>query len=113
MAVITKNTMEMIKVVPNPYIATNLMESAVANQYLNQGRRIMFTHLPADCDIRIFTPTGLLVDQIAVRNSAGNGIAHWDLLTKENLEIASGMYVYQVKCNTTGKEKFGKFAVIK
>lgn len=108
-----ENTMEMIKVVPNPYIATNLMESAVANQYLNQGRRIMFTHLPADCDIRIFTPTGLLVDQIAVRNSAGNGIAHWDLLTKENLEIASGMYVYQVKCNTTGKEKFGKFAVIK
>lgn len=108
-----KSTMEMIKVVPNPYIATNLMETAVANQYLNQSRRLMFTHLPADCDIRIFTPTGLLVDEIAVRNSAGNGIAHWDLLTKENLEIASGMYVYQVKCNTTGKEKFGKFAVIK
>jgi hypothetical protein len=105
--------MEKIKVVPNPYIATNTMETAVANPYLNQRRQIMFTHLPADCIIRIFTPTGLLVDEIKVKNEAENGIAHWDLLTKEDLEIAAGMYVYQVKSTVTGKEKIGKFAVIK
>ena len=106
-------TMEQIKVVPNPYIATNTMETAVANQYLNQRRQIMFTHLPAECIIRIFTPTGLLVDEIEVKNQADDGIAHWDLLSKEDLEIAAGMYLYQVKSVKTGKEKVGKFAVIK
>ncbi|RPI01897.1 MAG: hypothetical protein EHM72_05425 [Calditrichaeota bacterium] len=105
--------MDRIKVVPNPYIATNSMESAIANPYLNQQRRLMFTHIPADCIIRIFTPTGLLVDEIQVDNEADDGVAHWDMLSKEDLEVAAGMYVYQVKSNVTGKEKIGKFAVIK
>jgi hypothetical protein len=73
----------------------------------------MFTHIPADCMIRIFTPTGLLVDEFQVNNEADDGVAHWDLLSKEDLEVAAGMYVYQVKSNVTGKEKIGKFAVIK
>ena len=108
-----KTAMDSIRVVPNPYIATNTMESAVGNQYLNQGRRIMFTHLPAECIIQIFTPTGLPVDKIEVNNAADNGMAHWDLLTREGLEVASGMYVYVVKCKITGRQKAGKFAIIK
>ncbi|MBN2088454.1 hypothetical protein JW964_02530 [candidate division KSB1 bacterium] len=105
--------MEQIKVVPNPYVASNAMEPAVANRFLNQRRRIMFTHIPADCEIRIFTTSGVLVDKIDVNNEPGNGIVHWDLLSKEDLEIAAGMYFYHVKSLVTGKEKMGKFAVIK
>ncbi len=105
--------MEQIKVVPNPYVATNAMEPAVANRFLNQRRRIMFTHIPANCEIRIFTSSGVLVDKIDVKNEPGNGIVHWDLLSKEDLEIAAGMYFYHVKSTVTGKEKMGKFAVIK
>jgi hypothetical protein len=99
--------------VPNPYIATNLMETAVANQYLNQGRKLLFTHIPANCVIRVFTPSGVLVDKIDVTNEPSNGIVHWDLLSREGLEIAAGMYIFQVKSNVTGDEKIGKFAVIK
>ncbi len=106
-------TMDSIKVVPNPYIATNEMEPAVANKYLNQRRRIMFTHIPADCRIRIFTSSGVLVSEIDVRNEPPNGAVHWDLLSREGLEIAAGMYIYHVKSNATGDEKVGKFAVIK
>jgi hypothetical protein len=105
--------MEKIKVVPNPYIASNAMEPAVANRFLNQRRRLMFTHIPADCEIRIFTASGVLVDKIDVDNEPANGIVHWDLLSKEDLEIAAGMYFYHVKSNVTGYEKMGKFAVIK
>jgi hypothetical protein len=72
----------------------------------------MFTHLPAECEIKIFTVSGVLVDEITVSNSAENGIAHWDLLTKEGLEIAAGMYLYHIKAET-GEEKMGKFAIIK
>jgi len=94
-------------------VVTNTMEPAVANKYLNQRRRIMFTHLPARCTIRIFTSSGILVDTIEVENPPSDGTVHWDLLTREGLEIAAGMYVYHVKAEVTGKEKIGKFAVIK
>ncbi|MCI0512132.1 hypothetical protein L0128_02865 [candidate division KSB1 bacterium] len=108
-----KSTMADIKVVPNPYVATNAMEPAVGNWYLNQRRRLMFTNLPAQCEIKIFTMSGILVDNLEVSNPAEKGIAHWDLLTKEGLEIAAGMYLYHVKATQTGDVKIGKFAVIK
>jgi hypothetical protein len=108
-----KSTMNDIKVVPNPYVMTNEMEPAVSNQFLNQRRRILFTHLPAQCAIKIFTVSGLLVDEIAVNNLAENGTVHWDLKTREGLDIAAGMYIYYVKAAATGDEKIGKFAVIK
>ncbi len=107
------NEMNQIKVVPNPYVATNTMESAVSNIGLNQSRKIMFTHIPADCEIKIFTSTGVYIDQIKVTNKPAEGYVHWDMLTHENLEIAAGIYVYHIKSTITGKEKIGKFAVLK
>ncbi|MBN1999344.1 hypothetical protein JW935_17425, partial [candidate division KSB1 bacterium] len=108
-----RTTMDSIRVVPNPYIATNAMETAVANKFLNQRRRIIFTHIPAKCEIRIFTSSGVLVDEIFVNNEPTNGLVHWDLLSREGLEIAAGMYIYHVKSTITGDEQIGKFAVIK
>lgn len=105
--------LDKIKVVPNPYIVTNAMEPSVRNVFINQRRRLMFTHIPSQCEIKIFTISGYLVDEIDVNNGPSNGIVHWDLLTKENLEIAPGVYLYYVKSKVTGNEKFGKFAVIK
>ncbi len=110
---ILKSTMDQIKVVPNPYIATNAMEPAVANPFLNQRRRIMFTHIPAQCVIKIFTVSGVLVDEIEVQNEPSNGIVHWDLKSREGLDVAAGMYIYHVKSLKTGDEKIGKFAIIK
>jgi len=108
-----RQTMDDIKVVPNPYVATNAMEPAVANSALNQRRRLLFTHIPAQCEITIFTMSGVLIDRIHVNNTADNGTVHWDMQTKEGLEIAAGMYIYHVKSTATGEEKAGKFAVIK
>jgi hypothetical protein len=108
-----QQTMENIKVVPNPYIATNAMEPAVGNIYLNQRRRIMFTNVPASCTIRIFTSSGVLVDRLDVTNPADEGVVYWDLLSIEGLEVAAGIYFYHVKSEATGDEKMGKFAIIK
>jgi hypothetical protein len=105
--------MDEVKVVPNPYIMTNSMEPSVSNKFLNQRRRILFTHIPSDCTIRIYTSSGVLVERIDVANEPSNGTVHWDLLSKEDLEIAAGMYIYHVKSRITKDEKIGKFAVIK
>ena len=54
-----------------------------------------------------------IVDEIVVSNQPDNGIIHWDMLTRENLEIAAGMYIYHIDAKQIGEEKVGKFAVIK
>ena len=110
------NVMKNIKVVPNPYVGTNKMEEAIFNRKYNQRRKLIFTHLPMRCTIHIFTVSGVLVDRIQVNNSIHNGQTEWNLLTNEGLEIAAGMYIYHVKSDIPGlegKEKMGKFAVIK
>ena len=105
----SKINMENIRVVPNPYVVTNSMETAVANWQRNQRRQIMFTNIPADCKIMIYTVSGILVDEIEVNNSmtsgenswdlnsSANGTVHWDLRSSEGLEIAAGYYLYHVK----------------
>ena len=113
--------LDRIRVVPNPYVATDAMEPAVANFQLNQRRRLMFTHVPARCAIKIFTMSGVLVDEIIHDSAApaegfvtsNGGVVHWDMKNKDGLEIAAGVYLFHVKDTQTGEEKMGKFAVIK
>ncbi|NOY59614.1 MAG: hypothetical protein GXO75_11905, partial [Calditrichaeota bacterium] len=100
-----------IKVVPNPYVATNLMEPHV-RQGLNQRRRLMFTHVPAKCTISIYSVSGYLVDEIEVDNPTDDGHVIWNMQTKEGLEISYGLYIYRVQAPGIG-ERMGKFSVIK
>ena len=106
-------TMDEIKVVPNPYISANSMEPALQITGMNQQRRLMFTNLPAECTIKIYTVSGVFVDEVIVENSSDRGSVQWDMLSREGLEIAAGIYVYQVKSKVTDEEKIGKFAVLK
>lgn len=107
------NGMNEIKVVPNPYIVTNTMEPAINQPGFNQQRKLMFTHIPAQSTIKIFTSSGIFIQALDVENLADNGIVHWDMLTNEGLEIAAGIYVYLVESKITGEKKIGKFAVVK
>ena len=102
-----------VRVVPNPYVATNTMEEAISNPFLNQQRKLMFTNVPAHCTIKIFTMSGSPVDVIEVNNSSERGIVHWDLLTREGLEIAAGIYIFHLEAHDTGEQILGKFAVVK
>ena len=110
-----RNEMDNIRVVPNPYVMTNLLEEAIYSTSFNQRRKLMFTHLPSRCEIKIYSVSGVLVDKIIVDNNADNGVAYWDLLSNESLEVAAGMYIYHIKSlvYADGPEKIGKFAIIK
>jgi hypothetical protein len=101
-----------IKVVPNPYVATALWEPKNPYQSGRGPRSLHFTHLPNQCTIRIFTVTGELVDVIEHDSPLNDGAADWDMLTKDNLSIAYGVYVFHVEAPGIG-ERIGKFAVIK
>lgn len=101
-ATIQREELKKINAVPNPYIVRNALESS---QY---DRKILFTHLPATCTIKIYTLTGDLIKTISHTN--GTSIETWDVLTDNGLPPASGIYLYRVE--TPLGAKMGKLAII-
>jgi len=59
----------------------------------------------------IFTTDGALIRTLNHSGSIHNGTLAWDLKTRENLDIAFGVYFYIVE-SSVGK-KSGKLAIIK
>lgn len=99
-----------IYVVPNPYVAYSDFENPGRTLTKRGDRVLQFRNLPPQCTIRIYTITGELVDQI--EKDDNTSIASWDLLSKEGMRIAYGVYLYHVDIPDVG-EKIGRFAVIK
>ncbi len=116
-----------IGVYPNPYYAGAVWDGPQERQ-----RKIYFYNLPESCEITIYTLAG---DVVAVldhdKNYNGSDIRWfesysregnqilsggehaWDLITKYDQAIASGLYLFSVKDKKTGKIKTGKFLIIK
>ncbi len=109
---LAKVDMNKIRVVPNPYIVTDSWEPH--NVYSNGrgSREIHFTHLPQKCTIDIFNVRGQLVKTIHHDAPMNDGAEVWNMLSKDNLEIAYGIYIYYVDAPGIGK-KIDKFVVIK
>jgi hypothetical protein len=61
--------------------------------------------------VRIYTVRGELV-QTLVHDGSNAGIVAWNLRTKDNLDVAPGLYIYHVDAAEAGTAK-GKFAIIK
>ncbi len=109
---LAKDQLDKIRVVPNPYVATASWEPKNAYNSGRGERQIHFTHLPSECTIRIYTVSGELVTTIEHRSDILDGTAFWDLLTRDKLSVAYGVYIYHIDAPGLG-EKVGKFALIK
>jgi hypothetical protein len=104
--------MDKIKVVPNPYYATNSFEGLNTFTSGRGPREIQFRYLPQDCIIRIYTISGELVKEIHHISSINYGTGKWDLLTKDNLTASYGVYIYHIEAKGIG-ERIGKLAIVK
>lgn len=108
-----ESSLDRILVVPNPYIGNATWE---LNDFEN---KILFTRLPERCTIYVYSLSGDLVD-ILYHNVNGDlspdtnptGDESWDLMTKNDQEVVSGLYIYFV-ISESGERKTGKFAIIK
>lgn len=98
-------------VVPNPYVASASFEPERFAVSGRGDRRIEFRGLPSRCTIRIFNVRGELVRTLE-HDGSYDGFVAWDLRTKDNLDVAPGLYIYHVDGGDTGKS-IGKFAIIK
>jgi len=107
-----KNELDNVFVFPNPYRVSNPLELPTTESRPQQNRELHFRNVPAKCTIRIFDVSGFLVDTIEVDNNISDGNVIWDMQTKDELELAYGVYLYHIKAPGIG-ETTGKFAVIK
>ena len=100
-----------IAVVPNPYVGAASWEP-FSTEVGRGERRIFFIHLPNQCTISIYTLSGKLVNTIVHSSTIADGQEGWNLVSKDGMDIAYGVYVFQIEAPGVG-QKIGKFAVIK
>ncbi len=113
-----KKELRNVKVVPNPYIAGASWEGQNPYATGRGPRSLHFNHLPPQCSITIFNLAGELIDVVTHDTYIEDGSAEWDMLTKENLSISYGIYLYYIEPLLSDGEYdfepiYGKFAVIK
>ena len=98
-------------VVPNPYVGSASFEPA-RFAVSGRGDRLMeFRNIPRGGTVRIYTVHGDLVRTLP-QDGTDRGFVPWDLRTKDNLDVAPGLYVFHVDGREVG-EYVGKFAIIK
>jgi len=116
-----------IGVYPNPYYV-----NAAWDGQQERERKIYFYNLPEQAEVTIYTIAGDVVERFTHDSRSYNGgdiqwfktfadgtqiLAGgehaWDLITKDDQAIATGLYIFTVKNQKTGFIKKGKFLVIK
>jgi hypothetical protein len=100
---VAKQNLDKITVFPNPYFGSNDLETS---KYL---RFVRFTGLPKHTIIRIFSLSGVYITKLE-KNDPSQYL-DWNLLNKDALPIASGMYIAHVDMPGVGT-KILKIAVI-
>ena len=127
---VAQESIKNVYVVPNPYRGSSTFDGSADNDPLgDRSRRLWFVNLPARANVQIFTLSGDLVDEFEhypgkaldvisisreVREAVGSGGIHsWNLLSRNNQIIASGLYFFSVKCHDTGNVQVGRFVVIR
>ncbi len=103
----TTTTANLAKVhtVPDPYYVTNALETTANNKVLN------FVNLPAQCIVRIYSVSGILVNVLTHNDPTGGGQLTWNLRNRNNQFVASGVYFYHIEA-PDGKTKVGRFTVV-
>jgi hypothetical protein len=94
-----------VHTVPDPYLATSQYDLAPTS------KNLQFVNLPPVATIRIYTLTGVLVNQIDHEDSTGGGRAVWNVRNWSQQFVASGVYFFHV-VTPEGDERVGKFTIV-
>jgi hypothetical protein len=121
-----------VTVFPNPYrVEARWDAGAFAKDHY-----LWFANLPAKCKIRIYTIAGDLIydadfDSATYHGANARGVYSqgrdfpikaptlsgsmyaWDLISRFNQAVASGLYLYSVEEVPSGRRQVGKFVIIK
>jgi len=93
-----------VHTVPDPYYVTSAFEQTTDTKV------IKFVNLPAQAIIRIYSSSGVLVDLIEHNTSTFGGTEDWDVRSRNNQVVASGVYFYHIEAG--GARRVGRFTVV-
>ncbi|MBN2011242.1 hypothetical protein JW960_18000 [candidate division KSB1 bacterium] len=106
----SQDDLSKIRVVPNPY---NINDELLVRAFgFTDRRSIQFMNLPQTVTIKIFTETGDLVQTIEHDSPVSDGSADWDMLTRNQHVISSGVYIVVFE-KPSGEMSFQKFLVVR
>ncbi len=119
----TARHMQVVFDIDTSYVSWENRDDGTTDFFPQTDRRIYFYNLPEQCLIRIFTVSGDLI-QIIDHNVAGNRIASWksnhaeawDLNSRNQQQVVSGLYLFSVEDKTPGGNghiDVGKFVIIR
>ncbi len=119
-----------IGVYPNPYYGSAVWDGSGNKKEVL--RKIYFYNLPSKCEISIWSLAGDLIDKFEHNSLTYNGSdiewfktyadgtqkfaggEHaWDMISRQDQAIASGLYFFTVKDLNSGQIKKGKFLIVK
>jgi hypothetical protein len=94
-----------VHTVPDPYywLTSALLSSGAG--------LIRFVNLPPQCNIRIYTASGILV-RVLQHNDPTAGYENWDVRNRNGQLVGSGVYFYNVEDSHTGIRKVGRMTII-
>jgi hypothetical protein len=124
---IGKSAMDLIRVVPNPYLSISGYENSQIDS------RVKIVNLPSKCVVSIFNLSGTLVrqfnfDQTSTKPYASNAdgklrindrgsnfqtFVEWDLKNQLGIPIASGVYIIHVDSPDFGRKILKWFGVLR
>jgi len=102
-----------VMVVPNPYVNNDYMAAwnLEPDETDPTGEKVCFLNLPRDSVVRIYSLGGELVETLYPVADQTGGDACWDLISKNDQIVTSGVYLYHV--DSPVGETIGKFVIIK
>jgi hypothetical protein len=109
----TQTDLDLVRVVPNPYVNHDYMAAwnLAPDETDPTGEKICFQYLPRDSVVRIYSLGGELVETLYPDADRVGGDACWNMISRNDQIIVSGVYLYHV--DSPVGEKIGKFAIIK
>jgi hypothetical protein len=99
-----KSDLSRVHTVPDPYYVTNQFERTT------EAKVIQFVNLPADCIIRIYSSSGVLVTLLEHHSSTDGGSERWNVLNRNNQVVASGVYFFHIEAGDA--RRVGRFTVV-
>lgn len=99
-----KSALNLIRVVPNPYMGYNLYETNHFNHY------VRITNIPQRCVVTIYNINGRLIRQFDKDDSAP--FLQWDLRDNSGNEIKGGAYIIHINAFDLGEKVLKWFGVL-
>jgi hypothetical protein len=100
----TPRDLSRVHTVPDPYYVTSSFESAT------EAKAIQFVNLPADCIVRIYSSSGVLVTMLEHHSSSFGGSETWNVRSRNGQVVASGVYFYHLEAGDA--RRVGRFTIV-